>query len=64
METYIVVLPYSETSRSKTTQHEAFIGPNESIVYYESQAVAFLKEIAIKKSLESLNKQSFLREKK
>lgn len=49
-QNYIVVIPYEETARlfhaSKTIHQESYLGENDSIVYFESQAKRFEKQIA------------------
>lgn len=65
MEKFIVVLPYQERSSlftaSKTIQQEAFVGVNDSIVYYEYQAKQFAESEAIALSNGHANNQSFVR---
>lgn len=67
MKNYIVVLPYSETSRlfhaSKTVEQEAYVGENGAIVYYQSQAATFTQQGADKAlSQYSDNRKAFIRE--
>lgn len=65
MEKFIVVLPYQERASlftaSKTIQQEAFVGLNNTIVYYEYQAKQFTESEAIALSNGHANNQSFVR---
>jgi len=65
MSQYIVVIPYSETSRlfhaSKTVTRESYLGGDDCVVYYESHANK-MSEVQAKSSLASLkNKSAFIR---
>lgn len=62
---YIVVLPYHETNRlfhvSKETKQNAYLGPNDEIVYYENEAMKFSKEEAEKKVASSKNDMAHIK---